>query len=563
MSSTLDRSHQISRYLRLVTSQKTDFGASSKCATVGTPSSHSKQESKYSTGHPPTVDFKHLLKTSQANPLNTYLSTKPSFTSPQPLAAASGLTIPIQITLSDIRLSAFIILVFSKQKGLTLVFRNDPLESLKVSSTFDSIPFVRDYLQKEIEGQLRTLLMDEVPAIIHRLSLRLWVSEHRTRQEEELPRENSNPAVEEKVIDPLTFPPADPVDLSGHVLDASLITSISLNSNSESHSLFSQKNLLRLGALAETQRTLSLATPNINDAVFRAWAGPTERGEHGSNPPVTPLRPQLSRGGSFVGNTSTTYTFSDTYGAGSHLVRPSLPTLGSSTTGLNLGATRYGKAHGGRKRKHRIVNLRKRALAADDDLQSVSGEGSTVSGTTSSAPSEFDAAIQATVDRDGELLTPPRTPERPKSSFDAISPDSRPRIPAFANALQVDSNEIPPRPSKSWPPKEDSPSPIRLETSGRPRFEAGEHLRSSKNSEEKSRSGPTPSASLAPPETLLQSPHPRLAYPDVTSTGSPEHAWVMKIVGEIARRVQDEKAANSGFWERNEREETPPPAYGL
>src|SRR5277367_5529443 len=114
----------------------------------------------------------------QANPLNTYLFSKPSFTSPQPVAAATGLTIPLQITLSDIKLSGFIVLVFSRQKGLTLVFRNDPLDSLKVSSTFDSIPFVRDHLQKEIEAQLRILLMDELPAIIHRLSLRLFVPEY-------------------------------------------------------------------------------------------------------------------------------------------------------------------------------------------------------------------------------------------------------------------------------------------------------------------------------------------------------------------------------------------------
>ena len=87
-----------------------------------------------------------LLLILQANPLNTYLSTRPCFATPEPLAAASGLTIPLKITLSDFKLSAFIILVFSKQKGLTLVFRNDPLEALKVSSTFDSIPFVRDYL---------------------------------------------------------------------------------------------------------------------------------------------------------------------------------------------------------------------------------------------------------------------------------------------------------------------------------------------------------------------------------------------------------------------------------
>ncbi|KAI5302914.1 ERMES complex subunit, partial [Ascosphaera pollenicola] len=116
----------------------------------------------------------------QANPLTTYLQTRNEFTSMKPLAADAGLTIPLQITLSEFHLSGFVILVFSKQKGLTVVFRNDPLESLKVSSTFDSIPFVRDFLQKAIEGQLRQLFMDELPAIIHRLSLRLWVPEYKT-----------------------------------------------------------------------------------------------------------------------------------------------------------------------------------------------------------------------------------------------------------------------------------------------------------------------------------------------------------------------------------------------
>ncbi|KAI7582032.1 hypothetical protein KC316_g8104, partial [Hortaea werneckii] len=130
-----------------------------------------------------TGDAYLTLKTRvQANPLNTYLSTKPKFTRPDAVAASSGLTIPLQITLSDIRLSGFVILVFSKMKGITLVFRNDPLESLKVSSTFDSIPFVRDYLQRTIENQLRILFMEDLPAIIHRLSLRLFNPEYQTAE---------------------------------------------------------------------------------------------------------------------------------------------------------------------------------------------------------------------------------------------------------------------------------------------------------------------------------------------------------------------------------------------
>src|ERR1700760_3522157 len=156
----------------------------------------------------------------QANPLNTYLSTRPSFASPDTLAAASGLTIPLQITLSDIRLSGFVILVFSRQKGLTLVFRNDPLESLKVSSTFDSIPFVRDYLQREIEKQLRNLFMEDLPAILHRLSLRLWSPEYR-----EMDDRLMNGASEDNTIpiDPLASPPQDPVDWLGVSLDDSQV----------------------------------------------------------------------------------------------------------------------------------------------------------------------------------------------------------------------------------------------------------------------------------------------------------------------------------------------------
>ena len=161
------------------------------------------------------------------------------------------------------------ILVFSKQKGITLVFRNDPLESLKVSSTFDSIPFVRDFLQKEIEAQLRILFMDDLPAIIHRLSLRLWVPEYRAG--EEMQNQEAAPASEGPGQDPLASPPQDPVDSSGNALDESEIASLSLDSAVETHSLFSQKNLLRMATLTDSQRTLSLFTPSIQEVVYRAW----------------------------------------------------------------------------------------------------------------------------------------------------------------------------------------------------------------------------------------------------------------------------------------------------
>lgn len=301
----------------------------------------------------------------QANPLNTYLVTRPFYASPRPLAAAAGLTIPLQITLSDFRLSAIIILVFSRQKGLTIVFRNDPLESLKVSSTFDSIPFVANYLQEVIEKQLRTLFMDELPAIIHRMSLRLWVPEHKAQEERALRAEEN--IQDEPAVDPLASTPQDPVDSTGATLSPQEVAALSLDSHMENHSLFSRKNLLRLATLTDSHRTLSLFTPNIRDAVFRAWTGPLERGEvPGSHSKTT--TPALSRSQSYAGSIRTAYTF-DT----SSQIRPALHSHQSSFSAASLGGNRL-KPHGNRKRKKRVVNLRKSATTGE--VESVIEDGS-------------------------------------------------------------------------------------------------------------------------------------------------------------------------------------------
>ncbi|KAL9610461.1 MAG: hypothetical protein Q9167_004834 [Letrouitia subvulpina] len=514
----------------------------------------------------------------QANPLNTYLSTRPSFTSPQPLAASSSLTIPLQITLSEIKLSAFIILVFSRQKGLTLVFRNDPLESLKVSSTFDAIPFVRDYLQKEIEGQLRTLLMDEVPAIIHRLSLRLWVPEYKAMEDDELARIDGNTAPEEKVVDPLASPPQDPVDISGNVLDPSQVASLSLDPSSETHSLFSQKSLLRLAALTESQRTLSLFTPSIRDVVFRAWAGTSERGELSStNGLVTPVLPSMSRVHSFASKTSNTYTFSDTFD-GTLSSRPPLSSFGSASSGLALGISRHGKPHGGRKKKHRVVNLRKKDEIGKEGLESVSGEGSTVSGTTSSAPSEYNFAYPPNQIREGELITPPQSPPRIRSQrrvSEAIDDNNpvqntniTPRQPNLttstpsASSANLESSSQTPRRPKLRTTQSHQPclSSHTLENLGT----------TSSYPSEKSQPPANREPPLSPPLSssqphLLPSPLP-LFDSQHTSGGILEQAWMMKMAKEIARRVHEEKEREStdgGFWEVRREEEGPPPAYRL
>jgi len=437
------------------------------------------------------------------------------------------------------------------------VFRNDPLESLKVSSTFDAIPFVRDYLQKEIEGQLRTLLMDEVPVIIHRLSQRLWVPEYREKEDEELSHQSQDSTLKEKPVDPLASPPQDPVDVSGNTLDASQIASLNLDSGSEMHALFSQKNLLRLGALTDSHKTLSLFTPGIRDVVFRAWAGPTERGEtYGTSGRATPMTPALTRAHSFTGNTSTTYSFSETSDAGHQTIRPGLPSFGSAASGLGQVSSKHGKAHGGRKRKHRVVNLRKK-VPNGDDLESVSGESATASGTMSSAPSEFGGRPHTPENREkDELNTPPSTPEQSQA----------PKEPGDGTPLRF--RNLTPRP----PPQDfdatprasiydissvNAPSKPNATGEKRPRLQSSQSLQPPQFTREKS--AETASPSIPQPPLRQLSPSPYIEKPTGALAESP---WMAKMAGEIARKIQDQKAADSRFWENQEREETPPPAYG-
>ncbi|TFB04950.1 Mitochondrial distribution and morphology protein 34 [Trichoderma ghanense] len=437
----------------------------------------------------------------QANPLNTYLFSKPEFTSPQPLAAASGLTIPLSITLSEIKLSAFIILVFSKQKGLTLVFRNDPLESLKVSSTFDSIQFVRDYLQRTIEQQLRNLMMDELPAIIHRLSLQLWCPDQANKGVE-TPKEETD----EEGINPLSSPPLDPVDANGNVLDPSAISEISLNGGGETQSLFSQKNLLRLAALTDSHRTLSLFTPGIRDVVFRAWSGCADRNDV-ATPSVS--SPSRVRTNSYTGATGTTYTFSDT-GSTLHGSISSRPTLTSVNSSMGLSVGGNARSRPGRKKKNRVVNLRKtKSEAVTPENQSEAGTSTPTSVNIPLSEPLFDNSIP----EEDELQEAPFTGDH--FSPQTLVPDvgeNPPTLEELTSALKdlkmfadATANSRKPTPEK-----------------GSPREAAS-------------------AAAQTSPDVLDQD-------------------WVMKMASEIARRVYDEKRSQQrGKW--SEAEDAPPPAY--
>lgn len=501
-----------------------------------------------------TGDAYLTLKTRvQANPLNTYLSTKPSFASPQPLAASSSLTIPLQITLSDIRLSGFVILVFSKQKGITLVFRNDPLESLKVSSTFDAIPFVRDYLQKTIENQLRVLFMEDLPAIIHKLSLRMFSSEY---QVTDLVQPRKSQADLRANTDP--FASLASLDDDGMPLDGNLETP------GETYASFSQKNLLRLAALSESQRTLSLFTPRVRDAVYRAWSNASERKDpaSGTNTPTyrttTLSRIQSSLGRHGTGSSAT----SGSSDAGSHATRPTLPSIASSASLQSLGSSR---PHRQRKRKNRVVDLRKKAVQNDNgEVASVASsfeDSESTGGSHSKALSASGTQLTSNVpsnEREGELVTPPRSPK--KVGFHAGSKDQQ----VHAETVRPGSSRRPVTPHQlsSQALEDDDPTP-------RASMIIADHDNEKKPQRRnlpRMKTLPARSKSVDLPRTRSDANVPKLGVPfgEGSSGGILEQAWMMKMAHEIANRVAEEKS-RGGVWGQASSDDgdgvEAPPAY--
>jgi distribution and morphology protein 34 len=452
----------------------------------------------------------------QANPLNTYLSTKPSFTSPQPLAAASGLTIPLQITLSDIILSGFVILVFSRQKGLTLVFRNDPLESLKVSSTFDSIPFVRDYLQREIEGQLRVLFMEELPAILHKLSLRLWSPDYCTDLIIPDPDDSSVP------VDPLASPLQGPVESMESSFNDDSIPSMSLEGTQDPYINFSQKNLQQLSTLSDSQQTLSVATPAISDAVYRAWASFSDRGS-GIHTPMA----SISRANSSY----STSTYSLASGTCSEPTRPTLSAASSYSYARSTGTS-----GGRRKRKHRVIDLRRPSPNATVEIT----ESTTVSTTPepsiapSSAPSIILGSIPeepANISKQSLLSSLENTPRsRSKQPLVATINDSESHPPPAYTPPSTESlNHF--TSSRSKPSHPATKLPGQSSDTKKPII----HLKTQST-------GALPLLRSLSADRLSPNSAYGYGYGTSSSGGILEQAWMRKIAHEVSRKIDEERA---------------------
>jgi distribution and morphology protein 34 len=82
----------------------------------------------------------------QANPLSTPPVKRILNISQGMVLAHKPFVVPMRMDISHVQLRGVVVLVIDKEKGVTLVFKSDPLESVHVSSSFDNIPKYADDL---------------------------------------------------------------------------------------------------------------------------------------------------------------------------------------------------------------------------------------------------------------------------------------------------------------------------------------------------------------------------------------------------------------------------------
>eukprot|EP00834_Sanchytrium_tribonematis_P001340 NODE_32_length_37098_cov_1.132760.p10 type:complete len:394 gc:universal NODE_32_length_37098_cov_1.132760:30069-28888(-) len=108
--------------------------------------------------------------------IKTKIQANP-FQSDRVVAASIPLIVPIKIRISRLRIRGIVGLVVDKSKGITCSMKNEPLESVLVSSSFDESYMIANFLQNEIEQKLQLLLTEELPKLIHEYSLRKFNQE--------------------------------------------------------------------------------------------------------------------------------------------------------------------------------------------------------------------------------------------------------------------------------------------------------------------------------------------------------------------------------------------------
>ena len=121
-----------------------------------------------------TGDAHVVLQTRvQANPLSLDSGTSrlDGWMGPAMVAADAPLIVPLELTISQFKLRGIFVVIVSLMRGVTVSFKNEPLESVQVNSTFDNVPAIRIHLQREIQNRLSYLFKDEIPLMAHHMAM--------------------------------------------------------------------------------------------------------------------------------------------------------------------------------------------------------------------------------------------------------------------------------------------------------------------------------------------------------------------------------------------------------
>ena len=205
--------------------------------------------------------FQGLFKLEYAGDLKIHLQTKvqvnPIGTLGFEQIANKSLIAPMKLSLSNFNINA-IVSVRSSERGITVNFKNDPLKSLQVDSTFDYMPNVKHFLQTEIEVQLQNFLRTELPLLIHKHSLKMRSSPQASSKSDpnlKLYYVKSSSIIHRTVSGYVEFDDRELV--SKDDADPAKYRNLSFDGN-------------RLSLIANSQLTLSLYTLQFKNAVIKA-----------------------------------------------------------------------------------------------------------------------------------------------------------------------------------------------------------------------------------------------------------------------------------------------------
>lgn len=386
--------------------------------------------------------------------------------------------------------------------------------------------------------------MEDLPAILHRLSLRMWSPEYRELDDRMMDRENDSTLP----VDPLNTPPQDPVDWLNTVFEDSDFPSLSLDSSTEANASFSQKNLLRLAALSDSHRTLSLFTPPMRDTIFRAWAGSNEKGTTGVQTPLQSAPTFSRRNSTTLGSAASS--------AMSEIGSDSMSRAASSATSYTFNGSTTSHNGRPRKAKKRVIDLRKKK-----DVEDTPSEAGTASTTPepSIAPSSAPSVIYE--EKDGDVDTPPRTPieskfSRRRASSVGHSPETTPRA-SIVLPKKISKEEL----RAVQPPAYTVPEGKTEKNTSRRRRPAP--LGPAKSPNAQSSSSNAQNDFHAQASTFFRTMSADkigtagLSSPEGSNGGILEQAWMMKMANEIAKKVREEQSKEERKWAEQGRSPAP------